>query len=189
MHQRHKTSITSDTMASVADGMLWTPELPFARIIAVPRSTYQTWDARGLVQRPASRSFTKRHVVEALICKAARDELSLNATRMGMDRLRDGLLDDVLRRVRDPQKVAPIDLVVNKSNSTFDICATPRELARAVRDPRGPRTCVVTPLGNVFANTLGAFEKEANRGAAPSVSKLGRPPKSALGSVTRLTGG
>ena len=79
-------------MSSVADGFLWAPESTFTRVVGVPRSTYHTWGSERLVMPPESGGFTKLHVVEAAICKEARRELSVNATRSGMDRVREDAL-------------------------------------------------------------------------------------------------
>jgi hypothetical protein len=176
-------------MAQITDGIMWIHESTLVKLADLARSTYQTWDSEDLVQRPDSGAFRKLHLVEALICKTARPELSLNATRNGMHRLRGDLLEQVVDRVRDPRKVAFLDLVVNKNESAFELCLSDREVAQAVRDPRGSRTCVITPLGQVFADAMRVFENEANRGAPPSVRKRGRPPKDKLASVIPLRGG
>ncbi len=164
-------------MTRVADGILWVPESALSKITGVARSSLQSWDSDGIIDRPSSGAFRKLHVVEALICKTVRAELSLNATRNGMQRLRQDQLESIVERVRDPRKVAFVDLVVNTTESAFEACFSQRELLRAVRDPRRSRTSVVTPLGQVFADAMQVFENEANRGSPPSVRKRGRPSK------------
>lgn len=176
-------------MAGVADGILWIHELTLVRLLDLARSTYQTWSAEGLIRRPDSGAFTKVHLVEAVICRSARLELSVNATRNGMDRLREEVLEHVVDAVREPDKMAFVDLVVNKNASSFELCLSARELTRAVRDPRGSRTCVITPLGQLLAEAMQGFENEANRGSPPSRRRRGRPPKEHSASVIPLRGG
>lgn len=174
-------------MAQAADGMGWIHESTLARLVEVPRSTYQTWDSEDLVRRPESGAFTKLHVVEALLCRTARSHLSVNATRNGMHRVRaDNGLERVVDLVRDPRDIAFIDLIVNKDQSAFELCSSEREIVQAVRDALRPRLSLVAPLGQVFADAMTVFENEANRGAPPNVRKRGRPPKA---SVIPLRGG
>jgi hypothetical protein len=177
-------------MAQVADGILWIHESTLVKLADIPRSTYQTWDAELLVRRPASGAFSRLQVVEAIVCRAARAQLSLNATRNAMDRVRDdSVLGGVVDLVRDPRKVAFVDLVVNKDDSDFKLCFSEREVLEAVRNPQGPCSCVVTILGRVFADAMKAFDNEASRGRPPSIRKRGRPPKEKSASVIPLRGG
>lgn len=165
-------------MAHTADDMGWIHESTLARLVDVPRSTYQTWDNEDLVRRPDSGAFTKLHVVEALICRTARGHLSINATRNGMHRVRqDHRLERIVDLVREPQNVAFIDLVVNKDASAFTLCLNEDEVLQAVRDPLRARLSLVAPLGQVLADAMTVFDNEANRGAPPSARKRGRPPK------------
>jgi hypothetical protein len=174
-------------MGQVADDMGWIFESTLAKLVEVPRSTYQTWDREGLVQRPETGAFAKLHVVEAILCRTARAHLSINATRNGMRRVReDPGLGHVVDLVRDPRKVAFVDLVVNKDQSAFALCLSEREVVEAVRDPVRPRLSVVAPLGQMFADAMTVFNNEANPGAAPNARRRGRPPKA---SVIPLRGG
>jgi len=167
--------------------MGWIYEATLAKLVDVPRSTYQSWDSEDLVQRADSGACTKLHVVEALICRTARAHLSINATRNGMHKVReDHGLEQIVDLVRDPKKVAFIDLVVNKDQSAFTLCLTEREVIQEVRDPLRPRLSLVAPLGRMFADAMTVFDNEANHGPQPSARKRGRPPKAA---VIRLRGG
>jgi hypothetical protein len=177
-------------MTQVADGILWIYESTLVKVAGIARSTYQTWDAELLVRRPASGAFNRLQLVEAIVCKAARAQLSLNATRNAMDRVRDGgILEDVVDLLRSPRKVAFVDLVVNKDDSEFTLCFSEREVLEAVRNPQGPCSCVVTILGRVLTDAMKTFDNEANRGRPPSIRKRGRPPKEKSASVIPLRGG
>ncbi len=177
-------------MTAASDGMMWVPEVTLAGIVGVPRSTYLSWDKEGLVRRPASGACTEIHVVEGIICRHARAQLSVNATRTGMHRLREPeALERIVDLVRDPETLAVVDLVVNKDRSAMQLCLSARELARAVRDPHGPRESVVVPLGPPLAAAMEVFRNEANRGVAPTARRRGRPAKGAAAPVIRLKGG
>lgn len=177
-------------MAQVTDGILWIPESVLSKVTGVARSSLQSWDTDGLIERPRSGAFRKLHVVETLICRTVRAELSLNATRSGMQRLRQEWLESIVDRVRDPKEIAFVDLAINTTESFFEISFSERELLLAVRDPQGARTSVVAPLGDTLAKAMQVFENEANRGSPPSVRRRGRPAKEELiADVVQFRGG
>jgi len=168
-------------MKQATDEIGWIYESTLAKLADVPRSTLQTWDTEDLVQRAESGACTKLHVVEAIICRTARAHLSINATRNGMHRMReDHGLENIVDLVRDPRKVAFVDLVVNKDQSAFTLCLTEDEVVEAVRDPLRPRLSLVAPVGQMLADAMTVFDNEANRGAPPSARRRGRPPKAAV---------
>ena len=173
-------------MAAGSDGLRWVRETCLVSLVDVPRSTYASWAAEGLLERPDSGAYTETHVVEALLLHAVRARLPLAAARNAARRLRsDGLVAEITDRFREPTASAHLDLVIESDIGAVSVCFDDADLLQAVRHPTRPRTFTVVPLADDIARAMTGFDNNAERGSPPTKRSRGRP-RTRAASVTPL---
>jgi DNA-binding transcriptional MerR regulator len=163
------------------DRLGWVTEMRVARLAGVPRSTLSSWERDSLFEPPSNKAFRARHLVLIVIISALRGELTLNATRQAVSRLRLAKqLDDLVDRGLAIGDGGRFDLVIEPDTAAVVACFDDASLLAAIRDDEKPRTSIVIPLGAVLTRALFGFDSYAERGPAPKQVQRGRPRSARL---------
>jgi hypothetical protein len=159
-----------------ADDIGWLPEARALELCELTRSSFNSWKTAGIDIEPEGGAYGLAQVVPLLLLVAARSYLPpkemVGAWR---DLKGSGEIDEIVNAARGLKEGGRFDLVIEPAHAALRVARSDSALLDAVRHPGAPRPVVVLDLAERVRQTVGAFNRIANRTTPPAERSRGRP--------------